>query len=70
MVYRWVQDEGGDRGWSLWVICGKKAQHFSRKLWFSFSGRDGMLSWPVLVKFNCMLDQRSTSVFAVTARRL
>jgi ribonuclease HI len=23
-VYIWVQDEGGDRGWSLWAICGKK----------------------------------------------
>ena len=24
LVYRWVQDEGGDRGWSLWAICGKR----------------------------------------------
>jgi len=26
-----VQDEGGDRGWSLWTIYGKKAQYFSRR---------------------------------------
>jgi len=28
LVYRWVQDEGGDWGSKLWAICGKKA-HFS-----------------------------------------
>ena len=28
----------GDRGWSLWAICGKKAQFFSRKICYSFSG--------------------------------
>ena len=36
LVCRWVQDQGGDWGWSLWAICGKKAQFFSRKVCHSF----------------------------------
>jgi len=32
LVCRWVQDQGGDWGWSLWAICGKKARYFSRKI--------------------------------------
>jgi hypothetical protein len=31
LVYKWVQDEGEDREWSLREIFGKKAQYFSRK---------------------------------------
>jgi len=48
LIYRWVQD-GGDRRWNLWAICGKKAQYFSRKVCYSFSGWDicyrGLCSW-------------------------
>jgi len=40
LVYRWVQDEVGDQGWSLWAICEKKAWLFSRKICYSLSGRD------------------------------
>ena len=34
LLYKWVQVEGGDQGWSLWAICGKVAQHFCTKLVF------------------------------------
>ena len=47
-----------DHGWSLWAICGKKAQHFSRKVQF-FRLRY-MLSWTV--------GQRHTLVFVLTVR--
>jgi len=30
LVYRWVQEKGGNRGWNLWAICRKKAQLFPR----------------------------------------
>ena len=56
-MYRWVQDEGGDWGWSMWAICGKKAQHFSMKVCYSFFQAEILLTWPVLMKFNCMLDR-------------
>jgi len=48
------------------AVCGKKAQYFSRKVCKVFSG-SCMLSWIVLMKFHCMVDQRRTRVFALTA---
>ena len=30
LVYIWVQDEGGDRGWSLWAIGGTKVHVLPR----------------------------------------
>jgi hypothetical protein len=38
LVYRWVQEEEGHWGWSLWATCGKKAQNFTRKVCYSFTG--------------------------------
>jgi hypothetical protein len=32
LVHRWVRDDEGDRGWSLWAICEKKAQYLYRKV--------------------------------------
>ena len=42
---------GGNEGWSLWAIFGKKVQYLSRKARYSFPGQD-MLPWPVLMKLN------------------
>ena len=40
---------GGTRGWSLWAIFGKKVQCLSRKIHYSFPGRDlrylGLCLW-------------------------
>jgi hypothetical protein len=38
LVYRWVQEEEGHWGWSLWATCGKKSQNFSMKVCYSFTG--------------------------------
>jgi hypothetical protein len=38
LVYIWAQKEGGHWTSSLWAICGKKAQNFSRKLCYSIAG--------------------------------
>ena len=68
LVYKWTQDEEGDRSWILWTICGNNAQHFSRKGYYRFFILKYVLSCPMLMKFKRMLDQRNMSGFAVTAR--
>ena len=52
---------GQSLGWKLLISLGRYATVFRLRY---------MRSWPVLMKFKCMVDQRSTSVFALTVRRL
>ena len=69
MVYGWVQDTAGSRGRSLWVISGKRLSISLGKYGTVFSPRYTP-SWPVLTKFKCKLNQRSTLVFVLIVGQL
>jgi hypothetical protein len=61
---------GENWGRSLRAIFWKKAQYLSRKICYSFPGKDILPSWTVHMKFVRMLDQRNTTVFALIVRQL
>ena len=70
LIYRCVQDEGGDRGWNLWAICGKKAQFLSRKICYPLFRLRYVLSWRVFIKFNFKVGQKNTWVSDLIVRQL
>jgi hypothetical protein len=69
LVYRWVQDEEGDWGSSLWVLFKKKAQFFPLADMQQFSRSRYMQSWPVSMKSNSKIDRRNMWVYAPIVRR-